>query len=49
MRGVHRMLLHARRLSFLHPATGVRIEALSPLDTEFTKALDLFGWDHDLR
>ncbi|WDS34820.1 pseudouridine synthase [Pseudoxanthomonas sp.] len=49
MRGVHRMLLHARRLSFLHPATGVRIEALAPLDAEFLKALDLFGWDHDLR
>ncbi|WCE06132.1 pseudouridine synthase [Pseudoxanthomonas sp. JBR18] len=49
MRGVHRMLLHARRLSVLHPHTGVRIEALAPLDTEFIKALDLFGWDHDLR
>ncbi len=49
MRGVHRMLLHARRLAFLHPHTGVRIEALAPLDAEFIKALDLFGWDHDLR
>ncbi len=49
MRGVQRMLLHARRLSFLHPATGVRIEALAPLDAEFARALDLFGWDHRLR
>jgi len=49
MRGVHRMLLHARRLSFLHPATGARIEALAPLDAQFARALDLFGWDHQLR
>ncbi len=49
MRGVHRMLLHARRLAFLHPHTGARIEALAPLDAQFMRALDLFGWDHDAR
>lgn len=49
MRGVHRMLLHARRLSFLHPHSGVRIEALAPLDAQFARALDLFGWDYQLR
>ncbi|WAC62596.1 pseudouridine synthase [Pseudoxanthomonas sp. SL93] len=49
MRGVHRMLLHASRLSFLHPATGERIEAVAPLDAEFRKAFALFGWEEDLR
>ncbi|TMN17216.1 pseudouridine synthase [Pseudoxanthomonas sp. X-1] len=49
MRGVHRMLLHARRLAFLHPHSGARIEALAPLDAQFLRALDLFGWDRDAR
>ena len=42
MLGIHRMLLHARRLAFVHPHTGVRIEALAPVDAEFAKALALF-------
>lgn len=42
MLGVHRMLLHARRLAFTHPHTGARIEALAPVDAEFAKALALF-------
>ena len=45
MRGVHRMLLHASRLSFLHPVTGERIETLAPLDSEFRKAFEMFSWD----
>jgi len=49
MRGVHRMLLHAVRLSFLHPVSGDRIESVAPLDGEFRKALALFGWEEDLR
>ena len=40
--GIHRMLLHARRLSFVHPSTGARIEALAPPDAEFARALALF-------
>ena len=40
--GIHRMLLHARRLAFTHPHTGERIEALAPPDAEFAKALALF-------
>lgn len=44
MRGVHRMLLHAQRLSFLHPADGRRITVQAPLDAQFQRALDLFGW-----
>ena len=49
MQGVHRMLLHAVRLSFPHPSTGERIEAVAPLDAEFLKAFALFGWEEDLR
>ena len=41
--GIHRMLLHARRLAFTHPRTGARVEALAPPDAEFAKALALFG------
>ncbi len=45
LRGVHRMLLHASRLAFVHPASGQRIETIAPLDAEFGKAFALFGWD----
>ena len=44
MLGIHRMLLHARRLAFVHPHSGARIEALAPVDAEFAKALALFDW-----
>ena len=40
--GIHRMLLHAQRLAFVHPLTGARIDARAPLDAEFEKALALF-------
>jgi tRNA pseudouridine65 synthase len=44
MRGVHRMLLHAHTLGFLHPRTDERINVVAPLDAEFERALALFGW-----
>ncbi len=44
MRGIHRMLLHAWRLRFPHPRSGEEVEAVAPLDAEFRRALDLFGW-----
>ena len=43
MLGIHRMLLHARRLAFGHPATGEPVEAVAPVDAEFEKALALFA------
>ena len=43
MLGIHRMLLHARRLAFDHPVTGARIDVEAPVDAEFAKALALFG------
>lgn len=49
MQGVHRMLLHAVRLAFPHPASGERIDVAAPLDVEFRKAFQLFGWDETLR
>jgi len=45
MLGIHRMLLHARRLAFMHPQTGERVEAVAPPDAEFTMALALFDAD----
>ncbi|WP_305805038.1 pseudouridine synthase [Stenotrophomonas sp. YIM B06876] len=44
MQGVHRMLLHAERLRFAHPHSGELVDVSAPLDREFQKALDLFGW-----
>ena len=43
MLGVHRMLLHARRLAFAHPGTGARVEVHAPPDAEFARALALFA------
>ncbi|KQZ59153.1 pseudouridylate synthase [Lysobacter sp. Root559] len=42
MLGIHRMLLHAQRLAFLHPVTGERVTATAPADRELAKALALF-------
>jgi len=43
MLGIHRMLLHARRLAFVHPVSGTRIEVVAPPDAEFARALALFA------
>jgi tRNA pseudouridine65 synthase len=43
MLGVHRMLLHARRLAFTHPVSGARMDVVAPFDAQFTRALQLFG------
>jgi tRNA pseudouridine65 synthase len=37
--GVHRLLLHAQRFSFIHPRTGERITLIAGLDEPFHKAL----------
>ena len=44
MRGVHRMLLHARALTFVHPASGAARRVQAPLDAAFSRALALLGW-----
>ena len=47
MLGVHRMLLHARRLAFTHPRDGRRLVVEAPVDAEFARALALFGYAAD--
>ncbi len=44
MQGVHRMLLHAWRLEFDEPATGLRVRAQAPPDREFARALALLAF-----
>jgi tRNA pseudouridine65 synthase len=43
MRGIHRMLLHAQRLSFAHPQDGRQVVVEAPVDAQFARALSLFG------
>ena len=46
MLGVHRMLLHAWRLAFVHPVTGEAIDCQALPDREFLKALQLLSIDY---
>lgn len=41
---VGRLLLHARRLAFTHPVTGERLAFVAPLDREFRRVIEAFGW-----
>jgi tRNA pseudouridine65 synthase len=43
MNGIHRMLLHAWSLNFLHPHSGERMRITAPWDNEFQKALDFLS------
>lgn len=40
----HRMLLHAWRIAFDHPADGRRLNIEAPVDGEFAALLERFGW-----
>lgn len=42
--GVHRMLLHAWRLGFVHPTSGERVKIAATIDAEFKRILTAFGW-----
>ena len=42
MAGIHRMLLHAEALVFVHPGTGEQMRVEAPVDGEFARALALF-------
>lgn len=42
--GVHRMMLHAWRLEFVHPRSGANLTAEAPLDAAWQRVLGLFGW-----
>jgi tRNA pseudouridine65 synthase len=45
MLGIHRMLLHAQRLAFVHPHSGQPLDVRAPLDAEFARAVALFAMD----
>lgn len=42
--GCHRMLLHAWRLQFTHPVSGVPMDIAAPLDAAYQAVLARFGW-----
>jgi tRNA pseudouridine65 synthase len=41
---VHRLLLHAWRIALAHPVTGAPLALEAPLDAEWHRVLDAFGW-----
>lgn len=43
-----RLLLAANALSFTHPYTKTRIEIRAPLDAEYRRVTDAFGWHESL-
>ena len=45
----NRMLLHAAELSFPHPWSGDTVTISAPLEGEFAKIIQLFGWRDSLR
>ena len=42
--GVHRLLLHAWRISFAHPRHGGTLHIEAPLDQAWQRVLDRFDW-----
>lgn len=44
MLGVHRMLLHAWRLQFRHPVTGLVLDCEAGIDPEWQRAMGVLGW-----
>jgi tRNA pseudouridine65 synthase len=42
---VHRLLLHAWRIALAHPVTGEPLAISAPLDVEWQRVLDAFGWN----
>jgi tRNA pseudouridine65 synthase len=43
--GVHRLLLHAQSVSFIHPVTKEALVVEAPLDAVFSEVLQTFGWN----
>jgi tRNA pseudouridine65 synthase len=43
--GVHRLLLHAWRLTFAHPVGGATLRLNAPPDAEWNRALAALGWE----
>lgn len=41
------MLLHASELSFPHPDNGKEVAIQAPLQAEFRRVMELFGWNYE--
>ncbi|MGM0595184.1 MAG: pseudouridine synthase [Pseudomonadota bacterium] len=46
--GIHRLLLHAHRLSLPHPVNGDRLTITAPLPEAFARLKQAFGWERAL-
>lgn len=46
--GVHRLLLHAWRLTFTHPLSGVTLHLQAAPDTDWNRVLARLGWESAL-
>ncbi len=44
--GVHRMLLHASKLTLRHPSNDSPMEFVAPLDETWRRVVDRFGWQN---
>ncbi len=44
--GVHRLLLHAHKISFVHPVSKKRLEINAKVDEIFQGVLENFGWEN---
>lgn len=42
---MHRLLLHAHKIYFIHPVSKENIEIFAPFDSVFTKLFKTFSWD----
>ncbi len=42
--GMHRLLLHAWRIEFTHPRSGVALRIEAPVDPVWLSVLERFGW-----
>jgi len=43
--GINRLLLHAYSLSFIHPASGKKLDITAPLSGEFGQLVEKLGWN----
>ncbi|PJG82674.1 tRNA pseudouridine(65) synthase TruC [Caviibacterium pharyngocola] len=42
--GVERLMLHSEKLAFHHPVTNARIQIFAPLDEQWQRLFEEFGW-----
>lgn len=44
--GIHRLLLHSHRVSFVHPVSKEHLVINAPLDDDFCRLFEAFGWEN---